>query len=176
MQVVGWREWVTLPDFGITHIRAKIDTGARTSALHTEILKRFVRGNQRWVRFLVHPFQRDSLTTVITEARLIDERIIRSSNGRTELRPIVVTNISLLGRRWNIEISLAKRDEMGYRMLLGRRALRKKFTVDPGRSYIAGVPEHLKTAHTRPRTAKLTASIRKHIADLKDGKKSTRKV
>jgi hypothetical protein len=138
--VIGWREWVGLPDLGVPAIKAKIDTGARSSALHAFNLERFRRRGQSMVRFEVHPLQDGRQETVLAEAELIDRRRIRSSNGQEELRPVVGMTLSLLSKVWEVELTLTNRDEMGFRLLLGRQALRNHFLIDPGRSFRAGRP------------------------------------
>jgi hypothetical protein len=135
---MGWREWVGLPDLGIEAIKAKVDTGARSSSLHAWDVEGFRRGGRRMVRFRVHPLQRDSRTTVRAEAELVDTRQVRSSSGVVSRRPVIVTAVQLLDLRWDIEITLTRRDAMGFRMLLGRQAIRGRFAVDPGRSYVVG--------------------------------------
>lgn len=137
---IGWREWVALPDLGVTRIKAKIDTGARSSALHAFDLERFRRRGNHMVRFAIHTLQRSSKRVIIAEAEMMDERIVRSSNGVHALRPVILTRVELLGESWPIELTLASRDEMGFRMLLGRQAVRGRFLIDPGRSYLAGRP------------------------------------
>ena len=138
--IIGWREFVGLPDLGIRAIKAKIDTGARSSALHAFDVEPFQRGGKRMVRFEVHPLQRGSRQEVSAEAELLGERRVRSSNGHEELRPVINMAVSLLDRKWNIELTLTNRDEMGFRLLLGRQAIRNRFLVDPGRSFRAGQP------------------------------------
>lgn len=135
--MIGWREWVALPDLGVGAIKAKADTGARTSALHAFRIEPFRHEDADWVRFVVHPSQRDSHTSVPVEAPIAGERTVRNTSGRQERRLYIVTTVELMGRRWPIELTLARRDEMGFRMLLGRSALRR-FLVDPGRSFVAG--------------------------------------
>jgi len=135
---IGWREWVELPELGIRRIKAKIDTGARTSALHAFDIERFARGGYRYVRFKVHPMQRDSHRTVRAEAREKEMRRVKSSTGHVTERPVILTDLEILGDRHEIELTLVPRDEMGFRMLLGRQALRNHFLVDPGRSYFGG--------------------------------------
>lgn len=137
---IGWREWVALPDLGVVRIKAKIDTGARSSALHAFAVERVKRRGKDLVRFAIHPLQRSSRREVVAEAEMIDERIVRSSNGVHALRPVIITHLELLGDAWPIELTLASRDEMGFRMLLGRQAMRGRFLIDPGRSYMAGKP------------------------------------
>jgi hypothetical protein len=137
---IGWREWVALPDLGVTRIKAKIDTGARSSAIHAFGLEHFRRRGHDIVRFTIHPLQRSNKRVVIAEAEMVDERIVRSSNGVHALRPVIITRLEILGESWPIELTLASRDEMGFRMLLGRQAIRSRFLIDPGRSYLAGRP------------------------------------
>ncbi len=128
--IIGWREWVALPDFGVQAIKAKIDTGARSSALHAIDLERFDQGGQTRVRFQAHPLQRDDRHIVMVEAVLLEDRMVRNSGGQSELRPVVIP----------IELTLTNRDEMGFRLLLGRQALRRHYWVDPGRSYRQPLP------------------------------------
>ena len=122
--IVGWREWIALPELGIAAIKPKIDTGARSSSLHAFNIETFDRDGAAWVRFDVHPLQRNSSVTVRAEAPVLEFRHIRSSSGHQTLRPVIRTDVELGGRRWPVEITLAARDEMGFRMLLGREAVR----------------------------------------------------
>jgi hypothetical protein len=138
--IVGWREWVALPGLGIKAIKAKIDTGARSSSLHAFDVESFERDGAAWVRFVVHPLQRDCETTVHAEAPVHEFRHVRSSSGHVTHRPVILAEVELDNRRWPIELTLASRDEMGFRMLLGREAMRGKFVVDPGRSYMVSEP------------------------------------
>jgi hypothetical protein len=135
---LGWREWLTLPDLGIDRIKAKVDTGARSSSLHAYDVRRFERKGTSWIRFKVHPIQDDSRTTVEAEAPLVEMRKVRSSSGVQTLRPVIHTQVELGGDRWEIELTLVRRDMMGFRMLLGRQAVRRRYLVDPGRSFLAG--------------------------------------
>lgn len=138
LPVIGWREWLGLPELGIHRVKAKVDTGARSSCLHALELEEFRRGRTTWVRFVVHPDQRSTERSVVTEAKVLEHRMIRSSNGKSALRPVVVTPGLLHGTTWPIELTLASRAQMGFRMLLGREAIRRRFLVDPGKSYCAG--------------------------------------
>lgn len=138
---IGWRECFHLPQLDIDEIVAKIDTGARTSALHAIKIRHFNRDGKVWIRFKVHPHQRESKTTVDCEAPLYDEREIRSSNGETEVRPVIRTRISHQGRTFPIELTLTNRSQMGFRMLIGREALRRRFLIDCGQSWLGGKPE-----------------------------------
>lgn len=135
-RVIGWREWVGLPALGIERIKAKVDTGARSSSLHAFDVEYFERDGKPWVRFKVHPMQRDARTTVIAEAEIAGKRKVRSSSGHETLRPVIRTTVDVDGRPWPVEITLARRDTMGFRMLLGRSAVRGRFVVDPGRSFL----------------------------------------
>lgn len=135
---LGWREWAALPDLGVAAIKAKLDTGARTSSLHAFDLERFSRDGADMVRFEVHPRQRSRSESHEVEVPVIDERWVRNSGGQRELRPVIETTILIGEERWPIELTLTRRDEMGFRMLLGRQALRGRVLVDPGRSYRAG--------------------------------------
>lgn len=140
VDTIGWREWVALPDFGVEAIKAKVDTGARTSSLHAFGVQVFAVDGDEWVRFEVHPEQRSRRGTAVVKARVVANRKVRSSTGHVQERPVIKTRLTLNGRTWPVEITLTNRDEMGFRMLLGRAALRRKFVVDPGRSFLASDP------------------------------------
>jgi hypothetical protein len=137
---VGWREWISLPEWGVEHMKAKIDTGARTSAMHAFAPERFERDGVPWVRFAVHPWQRSAADEVLVEAQLLTQRRVKSSSGASDLRPVVRTTVTLCGRTLPIEVTLTRRDTMGFRMLIGRQALRRAFVVDPAASYVGGRP------------------------------------
>jgi hypothetical protein len=134
--VIGWREWVHLPDLGETTIKAKVDTGARTSALHAFDLDLVESEGTTYASFEVHPEQRSARGSVRLTIPVQSYRNVRSSDGRIEQRPVIVTDLSLGGGTWPIEMTLTSRDEMGFRMLLGRAAIRKRFLVHPGRSFL----------------------------------------
>ena len=135
-RVIGWREVVVLPQLGIDKIKVKIDTGARSSALHAFNIREFKRDGKDLVRFQVHPLQRDRDTTITSEAELLEYRKIRNSGGVAQLRPVIITEVKLGESSWKIELTLTNRDVMGFRMLLGRQAVRNKFLIDPGRSFL----------------------------------------
>ena len=138
--VVGWREWVRLPSIGVDWIKAKVDTGARTSAIHAFEQQELQRDGERWVRFAVHPWQGSDEDPVWVERPVLEMRMVRSSNGQSEDRPLVLLDLVLAGREVRAEVTLSRRDEMGFRMLVGREALAQGFLVDPARSYAGGRP------------------------------------
>lgn len=136
-KIIGWREFVTLPQLKIGRIKAKIDTGARSSAIHAfNIQERSLLNGKKMIRFEIHPLQRDHQTIITTEAELLEYRKIRNSGGTAQFRPVIKTNIEVGKYTWAIELSLTNRDVMGFRMLLGRQAVRNKFLVDPGSSFL----------------------------------------
>lgn len=141
LPIIGWREWVSLPELGINRIKAKVDSGARSSSLHAFGLEEFERDGINHVRFKVHPIQRKTNRFIEVEAKILEYREIRSSSGKASLRPVIVTPIKLLGFEWPIELTLANRNAMGFRMLLGREAFRGRFLIDAGNSYRGGKPK-----------------------------------
>ena len=136
--VLGWVEWTRLPDLGVEAIRCKVDTGARTSALHADDLEEIATPEGVRVRFSVRC--ESSQEPCVVELPLHDRRPVRDSGGREELRPVILTTVELFGRAWETEISLTRRDDMEYNMLLGRRAIRGRFLVDPAKTHLGGDP------------------------------------
>lgn len=134
-KVIGWRERVSLPEFGITRIKAKIDTGALTSALHAFRPRYSQQEDGEWISFEIHPRRRSTKDSVRVSARVKSHKWIRSSNGKREMRPVITMKIGLGDDEWDAEFTLTNRKLMAYRMILGRSALRGRFIVDSGRSY-----------------------------------------
>ncbi len=135
LPLIGWREYLSLPELGIEKIKAKIDTGAKTSALHAFDVETIEKDEQTWIQFTVHPLQKNEEFEVKCLAPFKEYREIKNSGGDTEIRPVVTTSVSLGEYRWQIELTLTNRDSMGFRMLLGRQAVRKRFLVDSGKSF-----------------------------------------
>jgi hypothetical protein len=131
---------VSLPEWGVEYTKAKIDTGARTSAIHAFDLQTFELDGAAWVRFEIHPWQRSAADAIPVEAPLVATRRVRSSSGAASTRPVVATSVVLGGRTLRVEVTLTRRDEMGFRMLIGRQALRRHFLIDPAASYLGGRP------------------------------------
>lgn len=138
--IVGWREWVALPELGVAAIKAKVDTGARSSALHVFDLTSFRRHGEEWLRFEIHPAQRDASVSIRAEAQLLEYRRVRSSSGESSVRPVIITTIDWNDNDWPVEMTLASRDQMGFRLLLGRQAVRGRFLVDAGNSFYGPKP------------------------------------
>ena len=134
--MIGWREWVRLPELGVDAVKAKVDTGARTSALHAFRVRHSERDGRPWVTFEIHPEQRSTSGAITVDCPVAGWRRVRSSNGDVQVRPVIRTDVELAGERWPIDVTLTNRDEMGFRMLIGRAAVRRRFVVDPGRSFI----------------------------------------
>ncbi|WP_038174044.1 MULTISPECIES: ATP-dependent zinc protease family protein [Vibrio] len=140
--VVGWRETVSLPELGIHKINAKIDTGARTSCLHAFKVETFDKDHALWVRFWLHPNQHDTEVEVVCEAAVIDERIVRDSGGHEESRYVITSMFSIGGQSWPIEITLTNRENMAFRMLLGRTSMHHRIMVDPVESFLIPFEEN----------------------------------
>lgn len=137
-QVIGWREWVTLTQFAATHIKAKVDTGAKTSALHTYYVVPFERDGAAWVRFGLHPLQGNNQNSIECEAPVKDRRQVTDSGGHTEWRFVIETTLTLNDQNFTAEITLTDRENMRFRMLLGRSALKHRYLVDSAKSFVLG--------------------------------------
>jgi len=136
--IIGWREWLALPDLGVRAIKAKIDTGARTSALHTFGLKSFEEDGILKVKFRIHPLQLRTDVSVNCVADVVDRRRVTSSDGQREMRYVITTSVVLGDFTWPVEMTLTNRDSMRFRMLLGRAAISGRMVVDPAKSYLSG--------------------------------------
>ena len=136
--IIGWREWIKFPDFEGIFVKAKVDTGAQTSAIHALNINTKTQGSIDIATFEIHPFQGDRKTTLEVSAPIVDRRNVKSSTGHQQKRLVISTNIELADRIWPIEITLTNRNDMGFHMLLGRQAINKQFIVDPARSFLAG--------------------------------------
>ncbi len=138
MLVAGWREWVGLPGLSIPAIKAKVDTGARTSCLHAHRIEPFTKNGKRWVRLELRPLQYNDEVMVVGEAEIIAERDVTDSGGHTERRYVIRTEVTVAGEKWPVDLTLTNRNGMRFRMLLGREALKGRLQVDPIRSFMLG--------------------------------------
>jgi len=137
-RAAGWREWVGLPAIGVGSIKAKLDTGARTSALHAFNIETHWTNGELWARFFVHPYQKNDAKEIACDARIEDIRIVSNPGGRRQRRLVIRTDIHLGDETWPIDLSLTDRDEMGFRLLIGRTAMHGNLIVDPDHSYLLG--------------------------------------
>ena len=142
---LGWREWVGLPDLGIRQIKAKVDTGARTSALHAFEVRPYSEDGRERVEFLMHPIQKNTDKVVTCIADVLDKRVVTDSGGHKEERFVISTTLSIGGHTWPIEVTLTSRDDMLFRMLLGRTAMKGRAQVNPARSYLVGKKKRMAT-------------------------------
>jgi hypothetical protein len=141
LPLLGWREWAGLPELNIDRIKAKIDTGARSSALHAFAIDPYRKGGQRWVMFSIHPRQRHSDISIECHAPIKDRRLVSDSGGHKQRRYVIETRIILGPSIFTAEMTLTNRDSMLFRMLIGRTAMSNRFIVDPNASYVQGKPE-----------------------------------
>lgn len=140
LPILGWREWVSLPGLNLPPIKAKIDTGARTSALHAFFVEPYTQDNQEWVRFGIHPHQHDNNYVIECNAPVKDQRIVSDSGGNKQQRYVIETQLIIGTLLYTAEITLTNRDSMRFRMLLGRTAMNGRFIINPATSYQRGKP------------------------------------
>ncbi|MGC4039562.1 MAG: 30S ribosomal protein S6--L-glutamate ligase [Flavobacterium sp.] len=138
--ILGSEEWCSFPELGIPAIKARVDSGAKTSALHAINISPFVKDDENWVKFDINPIQNNNKTIIHCQAKLIDKRIVKSSSGFREQRYVIQTNLSIANELWPIEVTLTNRDSMGFRMLLGREAMSGRILVDPEQKYLLEQP------------------------------------
>ncbi|MCG9792375.1 30S ribosomal protein S6--L-glutamate ligase [Flavobacterium algicola] len=158
--ILGSEEWCSFPELGIPTIKARVDSGAKTSALHAVNIAPFIKNEANWVKFDINPIQNNQKTVIHCEAPLIDKRIVKSSSGFREQRYVIQTTLEIGDDKWNIEMTLTNRDSMGYRMLLGREAMSGRVLVDPEQQYLLGQPtaENLKELYKN--SEKATTGLR----------------
>jgi hypothetical protein len=140
LPTIGWRERVSLPNLGIKQITAKTDTGAYSSSIHAFDITEFKKEQELWIKFCVLTSRHSADSTHWCEARVVDQRKVKNSGGKSIRRYFIATIICIGEQCWEIELSLADRESMGYRMLLGRTAIRGNFLIDPRKSYLKGKP------------------------------------
>jgi len=140
LPLIGWREKIALPDLGIARLQAKVDTGARTSSLHAFDIQPFELDGVPWIRFTVHPRRRRQDLDLHCQAPILERRQVTNSGGQHSQRWVILTRLCLGETEWSIELNLNDRSTLGYRMLLGRTALRGRFEIDPSRSFLQGEP------------------------------------
>lgn len=138
LTTLGWREWVALPDLGLPAIKAKVDTGARTSALHAFLIEPYRENGIDMLRFLIHPIQHNQDLAIECHSPVFDQREVTDSGGHREMRYVIESDVVIGDQRLPIELTLTNRDTMAFRMLLGRRAMENRFLVDPGASFVNG--------------------------------------
>jgi ribosomal protein S6--L-glutamate ligase len=138
--ILGSEEWCSFPELGIPTIKARVDSGAKTSALHAINIAPFIKNDTNWVKFDINPIQNNLKTVIHCEAPLVDKRIVKSSSGFREQRYVIQTNLEIGSSKWPIEMTLTNRDSMGFRMLLGREAMSGRVLVDPEQKYLLGQP------------------------------------
>lgn len=140
LTIIGWREWISLPDLELPPVKAKIDTGARTSALHAFFIDPYKKGKQQWIRFGIHPQQQSHEIAIECDAPVKDRRIVSDSGGHKQRRYVIETKMKIGQTIFNAELTLTNRDNMKFRMLLGRTAMTERFVVNPELSYQQGKP------------------------------------
>lgn len=172
---IGWEEWVSLPELGLPAVKAKADTGAKTSSLHAFSVEPYMAGGKKRVRFGIHPIIDQPKIEMFCTAELVGERDIVSSNGEKERRYIVKSSVRIAGQEWSIEISLTNREGMNYRMLLGRSAMKGRLIVNPLATCVHGEisPE---VYHDYDETTPAVRSLKIGILSREPGSYTTRRL
>ncbi len=137
-KIIGNQEWCAFPELGIPAIKARIDSGAKTSSIHAFNISAYVKNDIDWVSFEVHPVKRNDEILIRCECPIVDIRDVKSSSGTSETRYVISTPMSLGGSVWDAELTLSDRDAMGYRMLLGREAMNGRLVIDPSMKCVLG--------------------------------------
>ena len=158
--ILGSEEWCSFPELGIPTIKARVDSGAKTSALHAINIAPFKKESQNWVRFDINPIQNNVKTVIHCEAPLVDKRVVKSSSGFREERYVIQTNLEIGNTNWNIEMTLTNRDSMGFRMLLGREAMSGRVLVDPEQQYLLGQPTNDSLKEVYKNSEKASSGLR----------------
>ena len=141
-QMVGWKEYVALPELGIDKLKCKVDTGAKNSALHAFEIEEFCRNGEKWIRFKLHMSKKDQTKIKTCEAKVFDKRTVSDSGGNLTERYFIITPIKVGSKTVRAQLSLTSRDTMAFKMLLGRTALRKaEFIVDSAKEFLQGKPQ-----------------------------------
>ncbi len=141
LSTLGWREWIAMPELNLPRIKVKVDTGARSSALHAFFIDPYKQGKQQWVRFGVHPDQRDTNRAIECDAAVKDRRMVTDSGGHKQRRYVIETQLMIGESTFIAEMTLTDRDSMKFRMLLGRTAMNGRYLVNPNESYLQGKPK-----------------------------------
>ncbi|MBF2709139.1 30S ribosomal protein S6--L-glutamate ligase [Flavobacterium soyangense] len=158
--ILGSEEWCSFPELGIPAIKARVDSGAKTSALHAKNIAPFIKDGQNWVKFDINPIQNNVKTIIHCEAPLVDKRVVKSSSGFREERYVIQTNLEIGNTNWGIEMTLTNRDSMGFRMLLGREAMSGRVLVDPEQQYLLGQPTTDNLRDVYKNSVKISSGLR----------------
>ena len=158
--ILGSEEWCSFPELGIPTIKARVDSGAKTSALHAINIAPFKKEGHNWVKFDINPIQNNVKTVIHCEAPLVDKRIVKSSSGFREERYVIQSNLEIGNSHWIIEMTLTNRDSMGFRMLLGREAMSGRVLVDPEQQYLLGQPTNDSLKEVYKNSEKASSGLR----------------
>ena len=174
--IVGSEEWCAFPGLGIPAIKARVDSGAKTSALHAVNISPFIKDGDNWVKFDINPIQNNTKTVIHCEAPLVDKRIVKSSSGYREKRYVITAQIQIGDAHWDVEVTLTNRDSMGFRMLLGREAMSGRLLVDPEQKYLLGQPTYEKLKEYYDKNDEPKKGLRKGVLASKPELYSNRRI